>query len=106
MVLCASNRPIQTSLCRYSGIDDRRKVNGGGRIVHMFRVFGHGGTAVLFVEVKYQLLSKREYLNAVAQVIAESDGISLHLSIVLFMNYYYYYYYYFLVLLLIYLYRL
>lgn len=68
----------------------------------MFRLFG--GTAVLFVEVKYQLLSKRGYLDAVAQVIAESDGISLHLSTVLFVNYYYYCY--FLVLLLIYLYRL
>lgn len=45
-----------------------------GRIEYLFRAFG--GIAMLFIEVKYRLASSKEYLDAVAQVIAEADGPS------------------------------
>lgn len=44
-----------------------------GRIEYQFKVCG--ALTVLFVEVKYKLASGTDRLNAVAQVIAEADGI-------------------------------
>lgn len=43
-----------------------------GRIEYQFKVFG--GLTFVFIEVKLEVGSAEEHLNAVAQVIAESDG--------------------------------
>lgn len=46
-----------------------------GRIEHQFKVMG--SCTIVFVEVKLQLGNKREHMNAIAQVIAEADGMKL-----------------------------
>jgi hypothetical protein len=43
-----------------------------GRIEYHFKVFG--GLSIVFIEAKRQLGTATERLNAIAQVIAESDG--------------------------------
>lgn len=48
------------------------RLTSRGRIEYLFRAFG--GIALLFIEVKYNLMDGKEYLDAVAQVIAEADG--------------------------------
>ena len=44
-----------------------------GRIQYRFIVFG--GLSILVIEVKYELEDAKERLDAIAQVIAELDGI-------------------------------
>ena len=46
-----------------------------GRIEYQFLVFG--GLSILVTEVKFVLGTAEERLNAIAQVIAECDGIYL-----------------------------
>lgn len=48
-----------------------------GRIEYLFQVFG--GIALLFIEVKYNLTDGKEYLDAVARVIAQANGMHNHL---------------------------
>jgi hypothetical protein len=49
-----------------------------GRIEYQFKVWG--ALTVLFIEVKLEIGSSQERQNAVAQVIAEADGMSLCLN--------------------------
>jgi hypothetical protein len=49
------------------------RISTRGRIKHHFLVFGK--LALLVIEVKYWLGSSDERLNAIAQVIAECDGM-------------------------------
>lgn len=46
-----------------------------GRIEYQFRVFG--GLTVVYVEVKLEVGTGGEHLDAVAQLIAEADGMYL-----------------------------
>jgi len=44
-----------------------------GRIEYQFRVFGR--LTVVYIEVKLEVGTGDEHLNAVAQLIAEADGL-------------------------------
>ena len=44
-----------------------------GRVEYHFLVFG--GLSVLVIQVKYELGTSEERLDAIAQVVAECDGI-------------------------------
>ena len=45
----------------------------GGRVKHVFKAFG--AVAILCVEMKFKIGTDKEHLEAVAQVIAECDGM-------------------------------
>jgi hypothetical protein len=49
------------------------RITTKGRIEYQFRVFG--GLTVLFFETKLEVGKGREYLDAVAQLIAEAEGM-------------------------------
>lgn len=49
------------------------RITTKGRIEYLFKAFG--SLAIVFIEVKYCLNTGDEFLDAVAQVIAEADGI-------------------------------
>ena len=49
------------------------RITKQGRIEHFFRAFG--GISILFIEEeKFKIVNEDGRLNAIAQVIAESDG--------------------------------
>lgn len=59
------------------------RLTSHGRIEYLFLAFG--GIILLFIEVKYNLPDGKQYLDAVAQVIAEADDMHtqlLHLLII------------------------
>lgn len=55
------------------------RITTKGRIEYLFMAFG--SLAMLFIEVKYRLNTGDEFLDAVAQVIAEADGMFFILSL-------------------------
>jgi len=48
-----------------------------GRIEYYFKAFG--SVSIVFIEIKLKIGDLEERLNAIGQVIAESDGESLYL---------------------------
>lgn len=55
------------------------KITTRGRIEYQFKTFG--GVTVLFIEVKLDIGSLSERLDCYAQVIAESDGMLIQLTL-------------------------
>lgn len=53
------------------------RLTSRGCIEYLVRAFG--GIALLFIKVKYNLTDDKEYLDAVAPVIAEADGMHTQL---------------------------
>ena len=58
------------------------RIKTRGRIEYYFLAFG--GLSILVIEVKYKLGNANEWLDAIAQVIAECDGMHYAFAISLF----------------------